>query len=272
MRQLKTIRIFLTVLLFVATVAYLAIGPQVHPMAVVSEKVQVIPSALTITIGATLVWLVLTFLFGRVYCSSVCPVGTLQDFAIRLRRYIPAFKNRKYSFKQPKKWRYHILVVYLVCLVIGLWAVPYLIEPWNIMRNIAATVRPDAVEATWIHLGLGAATGMAAGAVSFLLIFLCSLFFGRDFCNTVCPLGNAMSLLSDQTLYSIEIDPDKCIGCLECENVCKASCVKVVSRYVDNSRCVRCFDCLAVCPNDAIRFQATKNRPATPLFRRKKTT
>ena len=46
--------------------------------------------------------------------------------------------------------------------------------------------------------------------------------------------------------------------------------LKVVGRYVDNGRCVRCFDCIAVCPNDAIRLQANRNRPANPLLRRTK--
>lgn len=238
-------------------------------MAVVSYKTQIIPSALTVTIGATLTWLVLTFIFGRVYCSTVCPVGTFQDIVLRFRKKIPSL-NRQFSYHNPRRWRFIVLGVYFVCLVLSLWIVPYLIEPWNIMRNIASVVRPSAVEATWIRLGVGATTGMLAGIVSFILIFISALFFGRDFCNTVCPLGTAMGLLSDQTLFSIQIDPDKCTGCLECENVCKASCVKVTDRFVDNSRCVRCFNCLEVCDENAIRFQIGKNlRLNGPLLRRK---
>lgn len=79
-------------------------------------------------------------------------------------------------------------------------------------------------------------------------------------------------MLSDYAIYHIEINPDKCTSCGLCEDVCRASCIKTVSRYVDNSRCVRCFDCVARCPEEAIKFQPNRNRPATPLMRRVKTT
>lgn len=268
MRQLKIIRTFIAVLFFAASVAYLFIGPHVHPMAVVSKKVQIIPSAIAVTIGATLVWLLITFLLGRVYCSTVCPVGTLQDVVINLKRRIPRLK-KPFSYKTPKRWRLIPFFIYLVFLVGGLFFIPYLLEPWNIMRNMASTVRPDAIQNSWMTLGVGAGVGILAGCVSFVGIVLAAFFTGRDFCNTVCPIGNAMIFIGDQTLYRIEIDPDKCVGCLKCEDVCKSSCIKVTERFVDNSRCVRCFDCLAECPNDAIRYQSDRNRrPATPLMQR----
>lgn len=252
---------------FIASVAYLMIGADVHPMAVASEKTQIILSAVSLSIGATLVWLLLTFLFGRIYCSSVCPIGTLIDGVMRVRRKIPRF-NRPSAYKHKKRWSVHILFVYVFCLIIGLVVVPFAIEPWNIMRNIASVIKPSAVETTWISLGLGGLTGAIAGILSFILIIIYALFKGRAFCTDICPLGTAMGLLDTQTIFHIEIDPDKCIDCGACEEICKSNCIKVVSRFVDNSRCVRCFNCLSVCPNDAIRYQPNRNCPATPLFRK----
>lgn len=271
MRQLKIIRIFLTTLFFVATVVYLIIGPHFHPMAAISVKSQIILSSFTITVGVTLVWMVVTILFGRIYCSSVCPVGTLSDIFIWARKKLGK-KQPLYSYKPRKRWSIHILAVYIICIVIGIVAVPYLIEPWNIMRNIASIVRPSAVEATWINLGVGALTGVIAGLVSLIGIAFCSMFYGRSYCTEICPYGTAMGLLHDYYIYHVEIDPDKCTSCGKCEDVCKASCIKVAGRFVDNSRCVRCFDCLAVCRDDAIRYQPNRNRPATPLFQRKQRT
>lgn len=260
---------FIATIFFVASVAFLTIGPDVHPMAVASEKSQVLLSAVSLSLGATLVWLLLTFLFGRIYCSTVCPIGTLTDIIMRVRRKIPRL-NRPSSYAHPRRWSIHILIVYVVCLIIGLIVVPFLIEPWNIMRNIASTIRPSAVETTWISLGLGAVTGAAAGIASLLILLVLALFKGRAFCTDICPLGTAMGLLGDQTVLHIEIDPDRCNSCGRCEDQCKARCIKVVSRYVDNSRCVRCFDCIAECPEDAIRFQINRNRPATPLLQKTK--
>lgn len=268
MRNLRILRIILTTLFFVATVVYLFIGPQFIPIAAISVKSQIILSSLTVTIGATLVWMVATAAFGRIYCSSVCPVGTLSDIFIWLRRKLGK-KKLIFSYKPQKRWSIHIVAVYVICLLLGFAAVPYIIEPWNIMCNIASIVRPDAVEATWINLGVGALTGVLAGIVSLIGIAACSLFYGRSYCTDICPYGTAMGMLHDYYFYHIEFDPDKCISCGKCEDICKCSCIKVAGRLVDNSRCVRCFDCIDVCPNDAIRYQPNRNRPATPLFQRK---
>lgn len=267
MRNLKVIRIFLAILFLAAAVAYLAVGPHVHSMAKVSERVQIIPSAITVTLGATIVWLLATFLFGRIYCTTVCPVGTLQDLMLPLRHKFK--RNSAFRWKPALSVRYHVAIVYAICLMAGVAGIPFLIEPWNIMRNIVSAVNPSATAETWMTLAVGGATGIAAGIVSLLLLLVAGFFFGRDFCNTVCPLGTGMGLLSSATLYHIEIDPDRCTSCLKCEDVCRASCIKVVSRYVDNSRCVRCFDCLYVCEDDAIHFQKNHNRRMTPLMRKK---
>ncbi len=266
MKRLKVIRIFLATLFFVASVAYLFIGPQVNPMAEAAPRSQIIPSAIAVSLGAILVWLPATFLFGRIYCATVCPVGTLQDLVLPLRRRFK--RNHLFRWKKPRKIRYHIAIVYLVCLVAGVLAVPFIIEPWNIMRNIASTVRPDAISQSWFTLGIGALTGICAGLVSLILLLLSGFFFGRDFCNTVCPIGTGLGILSGSSLYQIEIDPDKCTGCLRCEDVCSASCIKVTTRQVDNRRCIRCFECLSVCDDDAIRYQNTHNRRVNPLLQK----
>lgn len=150
----------------------------------------------------------------------------------------------------------------------GVLAVPFWLEPWNIMKNICAAINPSLLEATWMTLGIGMGAGIASGIISAVLIAICALFTGRGFCTDICPIGTALGCFHDFTLMHIEIDPDKCVNCMKCEEICKSQCVKVVGRYVDNSRCVRCFDCVAVCPNDAIRFQANRNRRGTPLIRK----
>ena len=41
-------------------------------------------SALSVAAAGFLFILILTFFFGRIYCSTVCPLGTLQDIFTRL--------------------------------------------------------------------------------------------------------------------------------------------------------------------------------------------
>lgn len=265
MKELRVIRIFLAVIFFVAAVAYLAIGASVHPAARFVQQAQIIPSLLASSMGAILVWIVLTFLFGRIYCSTVCPVGTFQDIFLRLRKCIKPFR-KPFRYRPSSPMRYYILAIYIFCLLAGLVVVPFWIEPWNIIRNICGAIHPAAETAAWISLGVGVSTGIVAGILSGVLLAICALFTGRGFCTDLCPIGSALGCIHNYTLMHIEIDPDKCISCMKCEDVCRAQCVKVSDRYVDNSRCVRCFDCLHVCPNEAIRFQSNRNRRATPLM------
>ncbi|MDE7108938.1 MAG: 4Fe-4S binding protein [Muribaculaceae bacterium] len=264
MKDLRTIRIFLATLFFILAVAYLAVSPTIHPIARVVAKVQIIPSLMAVGMGAVLVWFAVTFLFGRIYCSTICPVGTFQDVAIWLRRRLGR-RQRPVRFRQPAAVRYPLAVIFFLCLLLGVTVVPFWLEPWSIMRNICGAIRPSAQEEAWIELGIGMGIGVVAGIVSAVLLIVCAALTGRGYCTEICPVGTALGLLSDYTLLHIEIDPDKCINCMKCEDVCEAHCIKVVSRYVDNSRCIRCFDCLKVCPNDAIRYQIQRNRRGTPL-------
>lgn len=265
---MRPIRITLAIIFLAASLAYLLLGVHVIPVSAFAYKSQIIPSAIASTIGATAFWLIVSFLFGRIYCATVCPVGTLQDLAIWLRR---AFcrTRRPFRFEAPYRARYDILIVYLICLLLGIMGVCFVIEPWNIMRNITSLIRPANLADTWATLSFGASVGMVAGAVSLIALLVWAWAEGRAFCTKVCPIGTALGCMQHQNMMHIEIDPDKCISCMKCEDLCPSKCIKIVSRYVDNSRCVRCFDCTHVCPTDAIRYQKNRNRRfSTPLLRR----
>jgi len=268
MRQLRVFRIFLAVIFFTTATVFLFIGPHAHPMAVVSEKSQIILSSLSATIGATLVWLLITFLVGRVYCSTVCPIGSIADVFARLGRRMRR-RRRYFSYKPAKPWGIHVLTVYILSLLIGITTIAFAIEPWNIFKNVAGAVRPEAVADTWGHTAAGAATGVAAGIIGVILIAVWAAASGRDFCTSFCPVGAALSGIGRNALMHIEIDPDRCTHCGKCENVCQAHCIRQMTNYVDNARCLRCFDCLAVCEEEAINFQINRNTPLTPLFRRR---
>ncbi len=272
MKNLRLIRIILSLIFLICAVAYLLISPAFRTFTQVAEKTQIILSALSTTMGVTIVWVILTLLLGRVYCSTVCPIGTLQDLVIWLRRKAGGRRHPlRYSYRSAGKMRYQVLIIYIGCLIIGVMAIPYWLSPWNMMRNICCIANPTAVQTTWLTLGMGVTAGMAAGVVSAGLIIACALFTGRGYCTDICPIGTALGLIDNFALYHIEIDPETCVNCMKCEEVCKSQCVKVVGRYVDNSRCVRCFDCMSVCPNNAIRMQINRNRPRNPLLQKSTT-
>lgn len=273
MKEIRTVRIFLSVVFLAASITYLFIGGGVNPMAEIAPKAQIIPSALAATIGVTIFWIIITFLVGKVYCSTVCPIGTLQDSATWLRRKIRVrFPNSKigkeFSYRPPSRVRLYIIVIYAICLPIGLIWLAALVEPWHILQETARLTNPALSRANWLIFSGNALAGGLVGLITMILIWIWALIHGRRFCSHVCPIGTFLEAIADRSVYKILIDPDRCISCMECENVCKSESIRVSERLVDNGRCVRCFDCLKVCPNDAIRMQNRRNRPASPLLQK----
>lgn len=273
MSRLKTIRIILATIFLVATLALLIIGPRAGAWTYISIKTQIIPSALASTAGATAFWLLLTLICGRIYCSTVCPLGAAMTLIIPLRR-------KKFSFRPSAGIGWTIFIAYIACIVIGITAAAWILEPWNIVASASAAIRPENAADTWetIHINtpslldflkdnsLAMLIGIASGILTFAGLMIWTLLSGRIFCTDICPIGTALSAASQFSIYHIDIDPDKCINCMKCEDVCQAGCIQVKSRHVDNTRCLRCFDCLKACPNDAIRLQRNRNRRQTPLM------
>lgn len=278
MRTLRIVRMVVAVIFFLATIAYFLtanIGAdsinavRAHDSLMFVERAQLIPSAIALSMGALLFWLCATMFMGRIYCATVCPVGTLSDIFMRLHRELgrlfPSRFRLRFRWKNANRGRYHIMAVYFICLVIGIMAIPFLLEPWNIVRNAASLGDGEIVAGTWQLLGVGMLLGVGlTGIVTLGVVIIWGFFAGRDFCNIICPVGQAMGILDRFTLMHIEFDPDRCISCMQCEEVCRSSCIQVKTRLVDNSRCVKCFDCICRCPAGAIRLQPSKNKPATP--------
>lgn len=262
---MRNFRIALASVMLIASLAWLGLGIYAPQITVISEKSQIIPSSIQSCLGTTVFWIIATLLFGRVYCVTVCPICTLQDITISLKK--RAHRWKPYRFKESKRFRYPLLLAYVVSLALGVLSVGFVIEPWNIVRNVMSIANPIASASTWHTAGISISVGIISGWIILCTILVWAWISGRDFCTSVCPIGTALGSLHSQTLMHIAIDPDKCISCMKCEDVCASSCIKVEKRFVDNSRCVRCFDCTEVCPNDAIRFQINKSRKRqTPMM------
>ena len=262
---MRKIRIILASVMLLASVLWLVLGTGIGSYAEFSERFQIIPSAIQTCLATTVFWIIATLMFGRVYCSTVCPVGTIQDISIWARRKIDP--RHKFRFENANAARYVILIAYLASLAAGVLVVGFAAEPWNIMRNAASALNPADTAFTWQSIGISMGIGVASGFIVLILILLWAWKSGRAFCTTVCPIGTLLGCVHSQELFHIAIDPDKCVSCMKCEDICPSHCIKVEQRSVDNSRCVRCFDCLDVCPNDAIRYQINRDRRRqTPLL------
>ena len=99
---------------------------------------QFIPSLLkfftVFSLGALgfLVILILTVLFGRVYCSTICPLGIFQDVVSYISKKIPRKKKFRYKFAKPfSLLRYSLLALTIISFVFGSVFIVNLLDPYS---------------------------------------------------------------------------------------------------------------------------------------------
>ncbi len=240
-------------------------------------KIQLVPAVLALNLLAIAVIVGLTLLFGRIYCSVICPLGVMQDGFNWLRGLFGkrACRNNRFHYSEPRnRTRLAILVIFIALLLAGgVWAfVAKVIAPYSSFGRIVATLlapvydwcnnllaaQSEAAE-TYTYYSVDGSTAWSAvvagvAATTFIVLAVWSFLRGRDYCNTVCPVGTVLGLLSRWSVFGIVIDTDKCINCGKCGKRCKASCIDVKNHWVDNTRCVDCMDCIGNCSTGAISY------------------
>lgn len=238
---------------------------------------QFVPSAIkfvgVVSLSTTgfMIVMVLTLLFGRVYCSTICPLGTLQDFFSFFSRTI---KKKKYfsKTKSYKTLRYSFFVLAILSLISGSMVLINLLDPYsNFGRIITLLFKPVVIFTNnlaafiLIQNKVFYLNPVTIFYPSFYLLLFPLSFFsfvaylslkkGRLFCNTVCPVGTFLGVLSWYSLFKIDIEKENCIGCRLCERVCKSGCIDREKKEIDFDRCVSCYNCSTVCPSEGIKYK-----------------
>lgn len=238
---------------------------------------QLVPAILAGSFVWVVVVLLVTWLFGRAYCSVICPLGLLQDVAARLRRLVKRPKPWKFQPARPRL-RYALLALFVVCLIVHpLRLLANLLEPYSIFGRMARELLGRFI--TLLNNGVAKLEGLLdtyicmpqpqaavvwpalllATAMLVSLIVL-SYRYGRWWCGNVCPVGTALGLVSRHAQLQLVIDHDRCRHCGRCGRVCKANCIDMKAGKVDMSRCVDCFNCLEACNEKAISFKSKEKR------------
>lgn len=263
-------------------------------------KIQVIPAILAVNVIAIIFLVALTFIFGRLYCSVICPLGITQDVLIWLRRQFAAKNKRRLGLFRytPEKrgWRYGFLVLFGVLFILGLFAIPMsfagILDPYSAFGRMAGQGFVPLWRSAMAHVAESqAASGnyifdaevpaalanfniavSVIAAVSFVVVAIMAFRTGRGYCNSVCPVGTILGFLSRFSLLKPVIDTDRCNRCGSCGRHCKSKCIDTKNHKIDYSRCVVCMDCINNCTQGAISYtfapgrrkSAVKSQSSTP--------
>ena len=197
-----TIRLFIAGFIFIFSI--LAFTGIFYPLNFLDIEFSALSQRLLCNISAAAIILfsvliIITLIFGRIYCSLFCPLGILQELAalIIYRKKNEAGKN-------------HIFKYILSGLVFGVLIAGSVLfirytDPYTIFGS--------------------AISGTVFGITAVFIILTIVFFKNRFFCTNICPAGTILGLISKFSRNKIYIEKDKCISCGNCENKCPAGCI-----------------------------------------------
>ncbi|MEN8222204.1 MAG: 4Fe-4S dicluster domain-containing protein [Acidobacteriota bacterium] len=186
-------------------------------------------------------WVILTFsmIYGRVWCSWMCPQMTLIELTGWAKTRLKKLFFKRGNVKQPV---FRVLLVHtilylftaLLSILIGFNIVAYFVDPFRILSGISAGT-PDG-------MAIGFITGIG------LLILLDMIFLREEFCKKACPYGMLQMVITDNSTQIVRYHKERGNECIKCN-----ACVKVCVMGIDirkspfQTECTHCGDCVDAC-------------------------
>ncbi|WP_294605743.1 4Fe-4S binding protein [uncultured Bacteroides sp.] len=251
--------------------------------------IQFIPALVSLSFITLAVLILITLLFGRIYCSTICPMGIFQDIVTWISKKT-AKKKKRFRYSPARNiLRWGVLGATVVAFLLNFTVILGLLDPYSAFGRMVVNVfkpvymlgnnllesifsRFDNYTFYQVDASLLSISSFIIGLVTFLLIGFLAWKYGRTWCNTMCPVGTLLGFISRFSLFKIRIDAEKCNHCGLCATKCKASCIDSKEQAIDYSRCVDCFDCLGTCRQKALRYtlpSGTKGKAVADASKRR---
>ena len=275
--MLKKIRTILAAVVFVLiTLLFLDFTGTLHHWLSWLSKIQFLPAVMALNVVVVVALIALTLVFGRIYCSIICPLGVFQDLLARFRR-----KKHKYSYSKEVRWlRYPVLVVFVIAAVAGIGSLFQLLAPYSSYGRIAtmffqpiwkagnnllamAAEHYESYAFYTVDTWMRSLPVLIIAAVTLVVLFVLAWRGGRTYCNTICPVGTILSFFARFSWLKVRFDADKCKNCSLCSKNCKSSCIDYKTHTVDYSRCVVCGNCIDNCKFGALKYAGGLGKSAS---------
>jgi polyferredoxin len=215
----------------------------------------ILPAALTRTItfpgtivsashgmvGMVGLWMALTLVLGKGWCSYACFFGGIEEG-------VAAIPARARIRKLDPRWRYGPWAVLLAMVLLSLalfepayctWLCPFkAVSEYIAARNTIGLIQ----NAIFILLFAG------------LVIVLPFLTKKRTQCSWFCPFGAFQSIFNKISVFEVKIDKERCKPCLACQNACPNLSLskESIARGEALMSCMKCGACVDACPRQAV--------------------
>ena len=167
-------------------------------------KIQFLPAVLAVNTLAVAALLLITILFGRVYCSVICPMGILQDIISWIHGRTNKKNRFRFRYTKARNWlRYPVLVLFIIGLALGASSLALLIAPYSAYGRIAANLfaplyqwgnnllawvatKADSYAFYSVDVWIRSLPTFIIAAATFVIIFVLAWKGGRTYCNNIC--------------------------------------------------------------------------------------
>lgn len=225
----------------------------------------------------SLITIIVTLLFGRVFCGWACPLGTLHNMASSIRRKRPIGMYESWY-----RVKYYILIAILASALFTLQPVG-IMDPLSLLiRSFSISIFPAfnyGVRAFFDTIYSANPLGLATLTepmysllkktvltfeqsvyeqsffIGALFLFIVGLNFveKRFWCKYLCPLGAFLGILSRYSLLKRSMS-EGCTSCGACATVCQGNARPEAAALWRASECLECRNCDDICPENAVSF------------------
>lgn len=179
-----------------------------------------------------------TILFGRIFCSYLCPLGALQEWLRAIGRKIGIKNDVELPMvidKYARYLKYFILlfITYYSYKVGDLFFRNY--DPYNAL----------------MHFGNEYEEKVIAYAI-LAVVLLASLFSKNWWCRYLCPMGAFLGIIKKISPFKIVRDSSTCVSCSVCNKTCPANLNIMETQAVKSADCISCLNCVSDCPESSL--------------------
>jgi len=183
--------------------------------------------------------ILMSLLFGKSFCSWLCPIGFLSeligDFGEKI------FKRK---FHLPKWLDYPLRSVKYLLLGFLFYAVFFLMG----IATVKAFLNSPYNQVADLKMFYFFADISRTAIIILAVLFLLSIFVRNFWCRYLCPYGALLGLISFLSPNKIKRNPVSCIDCGLCNKACMQAIKVDKVKTVWSDECTSCMSCVDACP------------------------